>query len=98
MTRALDMSNHTALVVGGGGGGIGTAVVDVLAEAGADVGAVTFVEEHGADTAKRVADAGRRASVQIADVTDDAALIDAIAAVSDELGPIRHLVNVVGSN
>jgi 3-oxoacyl-[acyl-carrier protein] reductase len=98
MTCVLDLSNRTVLVVGGGGGGIGTAVVDALAGAGADVGAVTFVEEHAADTAKRIAAAGRRASIQIADVTDDGALIHAIAAVTDELGPIHHLVNVVGSN
>jgi NAD(P)-dependent dehydrogenase (short-subunit alcohol dehydrogenase family) len=98
MSSALDLSDHTALVIGGGGGGIGTAVVDVLAEAGADIGAVTFIEEDAADTAKRVAAAGRRVSIQMADVTDDAALIHAIAAVKEELGPIRYLVNVVGGN
>jgi 3-oxoacyl-[acyl-carrier protein] reductase len=98
VARVLDLNDHIALVVGGGGGGIGTAVVDVLAEAGADVGAITFVEEDAADTARRIAAAGRRASVQLADVTDDDALVGAIAAVTDELGPIQYLVNVVGGN
>ena len=83
-------------MVGGGGGGIGTAVAVAVAEAGADVGVITNVAEHADDTRRRVTAAGRRAATAIADVTDEAALVDAIAAIVAELGPIELLVNVVG--
>ena len=98
MSRVIDLSGRPCVVVGGGGGGIGTAVVDVLAEAGADVGAITYVAEHAADTEQRVRAAGRRASVVVADVTDEAALVSALARIAADLGTPRHLVNVVGGN
>jgi NAD(P)-dependent dehydrogenase (short-subunit alcohol dehydrogenase family) len=96
MPMPLDLNGRPSLVVGGGGGGIGTAVVVALAQAGADVGAITYVPEHATDTESRVGALGRRVATVVADVTDDAALTDAIAAVASELGPIQHLVNVVG--
>lgn len=37
-----------------------------------------------------------RCAAAVADVTDEPALVGAIAEVQAELGPIRHLVNVVG--
>jgi 3-oxoacyl-[acyl-carrier protein] reductase len=96
VSRVIDFGGRAALVVGGGGGGIGTAVAVALADAGADVGAITNVAEHASDTEKQVRALGRRGAGIVADVTDDIALGRAIAAVADELGPIRHLVNVVG--
>jgi NAD(P)-dependent dehydrogenase (short-subunit alcohol dehydrogenase family) len=96
MTKQLDLSGRVAVVVGGGGGGIGTAMVTTLAEAGADVGAITYVEEHAADTRTRVEKLGRRVATVVADVTDEAALVDAFATIGSELGTARHLVNVVG--
>jgi NAD(P)-dependent dehydrogenase (short-subunit alcohol dehydrogenase family) len=96
--KAIDLSGRAALVVGGGGGGIGTAMAVALAEAGADVGTITAVAEHAADTVQRVEALGRRASSVVADVTDDDALVAAIAKIGAELGTIRHLVNVVGGS
>jgi len=96
MSKVIDFDGRACLVVGGGGGGIGTAMAVVLAEAGAEVGTITNVADHGADTAERVRSLGRRASAVVADVTDEAALVDAVASVATDLGPIRHLVNVVG--
>jgi NAD(P)-dependent dehydrogenase (short-subunit alcohol dehydrogenase family) len=96
MTKGIDLTGRVALVVGGGGGGIGTAMVTALAEAGADIGALTYVDEHAADTAVRVRALGRRVATRVVDVTDEPALVDAIAAIAAELGPVRHLVNVVG--
>ncbi len=96
--KAIDLSGRVALVVGGGGGGIGTAVAVALAEAGADVGAITFVAEHAADSVARVEALGRRAAGVVADVTDDDALVAAITSVTSELGTVRHLVNVVGGS
>lgn len=84
------------MVVGGGGGGIGTAMVEALASCGCDVGAITIDPDHAEDTKARVEALGRRASVRVADVLE----ADALAAVLDELtadlGVATHLVNVVG--
>jgi NAD(P)-dependent dehydrogenase (short-subunit alcohol dehydrogenase family) len=93
---AIDLSGCVGLVVGGGGGGIGTATALALAEAGADVGAITNVADHAVDTARQVQASGRRARAVVADVTDERALVDAIATISAELGRIDRLVNVVG--
>jgi 3-oxoacyl-[acyl-carrier protein] reductase len=95
-SNVMDLRGRSALVIGGGGGGIGTAVVAALAGAGADIGAITYVAEHAADTDALVAATGHRVRTVVADVTDEQALVDAIAAIDAELGPIRHLVNVVG--
>lgn len=93
---SIDLTGCVALVVGGGGGGIGTATAVALAEAGADVGAITNVTEHAADTEQRVRALGRRAATIVADVTEERPLVDAIAAIGAGLGPIDRLVNVVG--
>src|SRR5437868_9713311 len=98
MATGVDLGGRVCLVVGGGGGGIGTAMAVAAAEAGADIGTITYVAEHAADTAERVAAAGRRCATALADVTDEAALVAAIAGIAAELGPVRHLVNVVGGN
>jgi NAD(P)-dependent dehydrogenase (short-subunit alcohol dehydrogenase family) len=94
--KAPDFRGRSALVVGGGGGGIGTAVSVALAEAGADVGCITNVAEHATDTERLVRERGRRAATRVVDVTEDDALMEGITAIGGQLGPIRHLVNVVG--
>jgi 3-oxoacyl-[acyl-carrier protein] reductase len=96
VTRAIDLGGRAALVIGGAGGGIGTAVALALADAGADVGVITNVAEHASDSEEKVRARGPRSVGVVADVTDDDALRDAIAAVAAQLGTIRHLVNVVG--
>jgi NAD(P)-dependent dehydrogenase (short-subunit alcohol dehydrogenase family) len=96
MGTTIDLSGRNALVVGGGGGGIGTAMALTLAEAGADVAAITYVADHAKDTEDRVRSLGRRSIGVVADVTDEAALRAAITTAAAELGPFRHLVNVVG--
>jgi NAD(P)-dependent dehydrogenase (short-subunit alcohol dehydrogenase family) len=98
MSTNLDLSGRVCLVVGGGGGGIGTAMAVTMAEAGADVGVITYVAEHAADSADKIRACGRRAATAVADVTDEPALVAAIASIAGELGPIRHLVNVVGGS
>ncbi|MDW3219046.1 MAG: SDR family NAD(P)-dependent oxidoreductase [Acidimicrobiales bacterium] len=96
MTVEIDFSGRTALVVGGGGGGIGTAMCRRLAEAGADVIAVSAVAEHLEATVADVEAIGRRASAQVADVTDFDALRAAIDRGAEAVGPADLLVNVVG--
>jgi 3-oxoacyl-[acyl-carrier protein] reductase len=92
----IDLSNRTAIVVGGAGGGIGTAVAIRLAAAGADVVALSNVAEQASDTAREVEALGRRALALTVDVTNDDELVGAIGTADDQLGPVRHLVNVVG--
>jgi 3-oxoacyl-[acyl-carrier protein] reductase len=96
VTAEIDFSGRSALVVGGGGGGIGTAVVMALARAGANIGAITNDPDHAEDTADRLIEFSRTSEVVIADVTNDNALVEAIASMKSRLGPIRYLVNVVG--
>lgn len=93
---AGDLSGRAALVVGGGGGGIGTAVVLALAAAGADVGVVTNVPEHAAASEEALSALGLRSAAVVADVTDDSALCRAVQTIAAQIGPLRHLVNVVG--
>lgn len=96
MTVDIDLRGRTALVVGGAGGGIGSAIVELIAAAGADVGVITAVPEHGDAAVEAIYAAGRRGAVRILDVTDESTLVAAIAGLAEELGPITCLVNVVG--
>ena len=96
MSIEINFNGRVALVVGGGGGGIGTAVCQRLATAGADVIAVSAVAEHVDATSTDVEALGRRASAQVADVTDFDALRAAIDAGADEVGAPDLVVNVVG--
>lgn len=98
MTLGIDLSGRTALVIGGGGGGIGSAMVDVIARAGADVAIISNVAEHADASVAHVASLGRRGAARVLDVTDEAALVEGIAALAGELGSFRHLVNVVGGS
>ena len=91
----IDLSGRTALVVGGGGGGIGTAVVETLATAGADIAAITIEPDHAADTEARVQAIGRNIETRVQDVTDDAGFSGAVDELTSLL-PIDLVVNVVG--
>jgi len=96
MAIEIDLSGRTALVVGGGGGGIGTAVCHRLATAGADVIALSAVAEHVEVTRADVEKLGRRASAQIADVADFDELRAAIDRGAADVGAPDLVVNVVG--
>ena len=98
MSVAIDLRGRSALVIGGGGGGIGSAVVDALARAGADVAVITYVAEHAAESVAHIEALGGRAAACVLDVTDETALVAGIAELSAQLGPFRHLVNVVGGS
>lgn len=92
----LSLDGRIALVVGGGGGGIGSAMCRRAAEAGADVVALGIDAGHLADTAAEVAALGRRVETAEVDVRDAEALRSAIGAASERLGTIDLVVNVVG--
>ena len=92
----LDLSGGTALVVGGAGGGIGSAVTLALADAGAELHIVTYDRDH----AEEVIEEGKglRGSIQphIADVTDETAFSAVLNHILDAQDPVKFLVNVVG--
>jgi NAD(P)-dependent dehydrogenase (short-subunit alcohol dehydrogenase family) len=98
MDLSIDLGGHACLVVGGAGGGIGTAVAEAAAIAGARVAVVTNLAAHAEEAVARLEELGRPGIAEVADVTDETALVDAIARIADVAGPIRHLVNVVGGN
>ena len=98
MTVQIDLSGRAALVIGGGGGGIGSAMLDAVARAGADVGIITFVPEHAATSVAHAESLGVRAAAVVLDVTDEATLVAGIAELAAQLGRFRHLVNVVGGS
>jgi NAD(P)-dependent dehydrogenase (short-subunit alcohol dehydrogenase family) len=96
VTLGIDLGGRTCLVVGGAGGRIGSAIVTAVAEAGASVGIITRNGPDAERTVEELRGRGTRASAAVADVEDEAALVDAVARVGSELGSIRHLVNVIG--
>lgn len=96
MSVAIDLTGRTVLVVGGGGGGIGTAIVEFVARAGADVGIITAQPDHATASTDLVRGIGGRAAAAVLDVTDEAALVAGIRTLAGELGEFDHLVNVVG--
>lgn len=96
MSIEISFTGRTALVVGGGGGGIGSAVCQRLAEAGADIIALSAVEADLETTAADVTGRGRRCHTGVVDVTDLDALRRTITEGAATLSPIDLVVNVVG--
>jgi NAD(P)-dependent dehydrogenase (short-subunit alcohol dehydrogenase family) len=98
MALQIDLAGRPCLVVGGGGGGIGTAMAEAAAEAGAVVGIISNLADHADASLELLRGRGVRAASAVTDVTDESALVDAIATLAGELGRFRHAVNVVGGN
>ncbi len=92
----MSLTGRVALVTGGARG-IGAAVADALAEAGADV-AIGDIDAAGAGhTAAQVAkEHGGRAIGVAMDITSRDSVDAAIATVESELGPLAVLVNNAG--
>jgi NAD(P)-dependent dehydrogenase (short-subunit alcohol dehydrogenase family) len=94
--KLIDLNRRAYLVCGAGGGGIGTAVAVMLAEAGATVIAIDNTE-HGRDTASEaLSELGDRHLVLDCDLTDAAAVEAILAEATATAGAIRGAVNVVG--
>src|SRR5690349_1966609 len=84
-------------VVTGAGRGIGRAIAEELAAAGAAVAVLARSAHELADTVSRIEQAGGRALALPADVTDATVVERAFAQVERTLGPIDLLVNGVGA-
>jgi NAD(P)-dependent dehydrogenase (short-subunit alcohol dehydrogenase family) len=90
-----DLKDRVVLVTGGAGG-IGAAVVEAFAAQGAAVGLLDRDAAAGERLAARLEGEGRRAQFEAVDLGDTAALRAAVARVRDGLGPITVLVNNAG--
>ena len=96
MTGGIDLSSRVALVTGGSRG-IGRAIVLSLAGAGAAV-AVNYRERarEAAEVVEAIRSMGRRGIAVPADVSLRQPVVDMIARIGGELGPVDILVNNAG--
>ena len=90
--QGIEVTGQVAMVTGGGRG-IGRAIAQALAKAGASVAVVARTEGELAETVRLIEEAGGRARVYPADVTDQEAIEQIVAAVEQHLGPIDLLVS-----
>ncbi|WAU82546.1 SDR family oxidoreductase [Streptomyces sp. Qhu-G9] len=91
----LGISGKTALVLGGGGG-IGGAVAQVLAEEGADIAIADIDLQAAQRRAEAVKSAGGKALALEWDLSDLSEIDTNVALVEDSLGPVDILVNNTG--
>jgi NAD(P)-dependent dehydrogenase (short-subunit alcohol dehydrogenase family) len=91
----LDLSGRTAVVIGGTTG-IGRALTQGLAAAGADVVPTSRRPEVVDEAAALVEAAGRRTLRVVTDVGDEASIASTLAAAITEFGKVDILVNCAG--
>jgi glucose 1-dehydrogenase len=91
----LGLSGRVVAVTGAGSG-IGAAIAAALGEAGAHVALIDRDAAAARRVAQQLADRGARALALPCDITDEAAVQAAAAAVHAELGPVAALVNNAG--
>lgn len=91
----FDLSGKVVLVTGAASG-LGSAIAEAMAEAGADV-VLADVDEAGLNqTVKRVEAQGRRVLSALCDITDEAAVIALVGDAIVEFGQIDILFNNAG--
>jgi NAD(P)-dependent dehydrogenase (short-subunit alcohol dehydrogenase family) len=89
------LDDRVALVTGAASG-IGRRIAVGLAEMGADVGCLDLPGSALASTVDKIVSIGRRAVPVPADVTSADQVAAAVAAVQEDLGPLRLAVNSAG--
>jgi len=88
---------HQVALVTGGGRGIGRAIAQTLADAGASVAVLSRSGEELAETVRLIEQQGGRAAAYAADVTDAQLIRTAIRAIEQSWGSIDILVNNAGT-
>ena len=92
----FQLSDQVALVTGAGSG-IGQRIAQGFAQVGADVACLDRREDDGLkETQELIEAAGRKALLITADVTDKAAVVDAVARTERDLGPLSVALNAAG--
>jgi len=95
-TPRFDLTGEVAVVIGGTGG-LGGAMAEGLAEAGAKVAVLGRNKERGEAKAKELSKHGKAIFLSV-DALDPKALEQAEQKVEKELGPTTILVNAAGGN
>ena len=96
-SHAVDLDGRVAVVTGGTRG-IGRAIIETLADAGADVVPVSRTDADVADAADAVEERGGATLEQPTDVADHDAVAALFDRVAEELGSVDVLVNNAGIN
>jgi NAD(P)-dependent dehydrogenase (short-subunit alcohol dehydrogenase family) len=96
-TSPVELGGQVAVVTGGGSG-LGREIARQLAAAGAGVAVIARSRDPLAATVALIEDAGGRAFAVAADVTDRAAVEEAVESIEQHLGPIDLLVNNAGTS
>ena len=89
------LEGRTVIVAGAGGGGIGTAIARVAAEAGATVASLDVDAARLALAEEAVASVGGTGTSWVVDVRSPEGLHEAVGEIA-ELGPVHGLVHVAG--
>lgn len=92
MTIEISLTGRTALVVGGGGGGIGSSVCHRLADAGADIVALSAVAADLDATQAEVEQRGQQCASAVVDVHD----LETLRSTIENHPEVDLVVNVVG--
>lgn len=95
MESLFGLKDKSYLVVGGGQG-MGEATAKLLAKLGAHVAVLDLERARAERVANEVAASGVRSVAVSADVTDEAALVDAVARSEAGLGGLDGLATIVG--
>jgi len=98
IVEKLGMHGRVALVVGCGGGAMGTHTSIALAEAGATVVGIDVSDEQVEDTRVRVEATGSTFVGFTGDAQDADVVRSVVAETWHRFGAIHHLVNVVGGS
>lgn len=93
--RALELTNKSAVVIGGTSG-IGLAIAKGLAEAGANVAATGRRAEHVRTAKAQIEAMGRKSLDVTCDVTNQSSIEKLLAAALDAFGAVQILVNAAG--
>ncbi len=93
---SIRLDGRVILVAGAGGLGIGTAAAVMLAQAGAIVVGIDRSEEGRATAEAALSGSGARYQIVDCDLSDRVAVEALVDRVTQDLGPIRGALNVVG--